>query len=86
MTRYCLPLIVLMRLRTIGLVVSLQFVDEMLEMGRRACRFRTQHLLEAFAYRIADRPAGFVIERFDVFVCVRAFHGDFRIPIIGSIR
>jgi hypothetical protein len=58
----------LMRLRAIGLVASSQFVDEMLETGRRACRFRAQYLLETLAYSIADGSTGLVIERFNVVV------------------
>jgi hypothetical protein len=81
---YSLPLIVLMRLRAISLASS-QFVDEMLQMGRWTCRFRTQHLLKTFAHGIADCPAGLVIERFDVVICMRAFHDCFRIPVISVI-
>jgi hypothetical protein len=71
-----------MRLPAVGLVLiaSAQFVNEMLEMGRRACRLRTEHLLEALAHGLADRSAGPVIERFNVFVCVRTFHDHFHAP------
>jgi hypothetical protein len=50
------------------LVTPSQFVDEMLEMRRRPCRFRTKHLLEAFADSVADRPGGSVIEWCNVII------------------
>jgi hypothetical protein len=85
MTGYCLPFAVLMRLPTIGLIAPAQFVDEMLEMRRRTRRFWTQNLLETLADCIADRPTGPVIERFNVVVCVRAFHDCFRTPTIDQV-
>ena len=74
-----------MRLQTIGLITPAQFVDEMLEMRRRTRRFRTQNLLETLADSIADRPAGPVIERFNVVVCVRALHNCIRTPTIDQV-
>ena len=67
-----------MWLLVVWLAAFFQFIDQVLEMRRRAGRLRTQHLLQTFAHSVADRPARFVIERFGAFVCVRSFHGDFR--------
>ncbi len=84
MISYCFPSVVLMRFPTIGLIAPAQFVDEMLEMRRRAS-FRTQNLLETLADGIADRATRPVIERFNVVVCLRALHDCFRTPTIDQV-
>jgi hypothetical protein len=67
-----------------GLIASAQFVDEMLQMGRMVRRVGAKHLLQAFAYGIADRSAGLAIERFNV-ICGWTFHGRFRaLTKVGS--
>jgi hypothetical protein len=78
------PPIELARLPAFDLIAPSQFIDEVLEMGRHAQGIRTQDLLETLAYRVADRAAGLVIERFE-FLSQWTFHDPFRV-LMMSIR
>jgi hypothetical protein len=49
-----------------GFVASSQFIDKMLQTGRRFHLVWTKGLLETLAHGVAYRPAGPAIERFDV--------------------
>jgi hypothetical protein len=58
-------------------VAPAQFIHQMLQVGRKARRLRTQILLQSFAHGIADRSAGPVINLFAV-VGDSAVHREFR--------
>jgi hypothetical protein len=74
-----------MSLQAFVLIAPAQLVDKMLQLGRRARQVRTKDLLETLAHGIADRPAGPVIEGFDV-ICMWTFHGPFRALTIVGVR
>jgi hypothetical protein len=68
------------RLRAVLAVPLAQFIHQMLKVGRQARRVGTQILLQAFAYGVANRSAGLVIDLF-AFVGDSALHGEFRFLI-----
>jgi hypothetical protein len=58
-----------------------QFVHQVPEARGQARIFGTQVLLQPFAYRVADRPAGLVINRFAA-VVDSAVHEEFRLASV----
>jgi hypothetical protein len=66
------------------IVPPVQFIEQMLEVGGEARGVRAKALLQPFAYGVADRSAGLVVDRFAV-VVVSAVHGAFRF-LVNSKR
>jgi hypothetical protein len=66
------------------MVPPVQFVEQMLEVGGEARGLRAKVMLQPFAYGVADRSAGLVIDLFAVLV-VSAVHSAFRF-LVNSMR